>query len=309
MNPDLPESAAVLVDGPWTHREVSANGVRLHVAEAGTGPLVLLLHGFPEFWWSWRNQLTGLADAGFRVVAPDLRGYGASDKPPRGYDAFTLAADVAGLVRALGERDAMIVGHDWGGLLAWSVGTLHPRVVRRLAILNAPHPLRLRASLLQNPRGQLRASRYAFTFQAPRYAESLLTRDGAGYVGGLFRSWAGPRWQLTADYREAVRRCQQAIRIPAAAHCALEYYRWAIRSLPRPDGLRYARLLAEPVTAPTLQLHGQLDGALLPSTALGSGRYVAAAYEWRLIDGVGHFLPEEAPDLVTGELLRWAKAD
>jgi pimeloyl-ACP methyl ester carboxylesterase len=309
VNPDVPEAAAVLVDGPWTHRDVSANGVRLHVAEAGAGPLVLLLHGFPEFWWSWRHQLTGLADAGFRVVAPDLRGYGASDKPPRGYDAFTLAADVAGLVRALGERDAMIVGHDWGGLLAWSVGTLHPRVVRRLAILNAPHPLRLRAALLQDPRGQLRASRYAFTFQTPRYGESLLTRDGAAYVGRLFGSWAGPRWQLTADYREAVRRYREAIRITAAAHCALEYYRWTIRSLPRPDGLRFARLLTEPVTAPTLQLHGQLDGALLPRTALGSGRYVAAAYEWRLVDGIGHFLPEEAPDLVTGELLRWAKAD
>ena len=140
MTPDSVDASAVLVDGPWTHRVVSANGIGLHVAEAGTGPLVLLLHGFPEFWWTWRHQLVGLADAGFRVVAPDLRGYGASDKPPRGYDAVTLAADVAGLVRALGERDATIVGHDWGGLLAWTVGTLHPRVVRRLAVLGAAHP-------------------------------------------------------------------------------------------------------------------------------------------------------------------------
>jgi pimeloyl-ACP methyl ester carboxylesterase len=301
------DSSAVLVDGPWTHRDVSANGVRLHVAEAGTGPLVLLLHGFPEFWWSWRHQLVGLADAGFRVVAPDLRGYGASDKPPRGYDAVTLAADVAGLVRALGERDAMIVGHDWGGLLAWTVGTLHPRVVRRLAVLDAPHPLRLRSALVTDPRGQLRASRYAFGFQTPRLAESVLTRNDAAYVGGLFERWSGPAWRRTADYAEAVRRCRDAVLIPKTAHCALEYYRWMLRSVVRPDGLRYAKSLSEPVTAPTLQLHGSLDSALLPRTAQGSGRYVAAAYEWLLLDGVGHFPHQEAPERVTGELLRWAK--
>jgi pimeloyl-ACP methyl ester carboxylesterase len=306
---DLPDPADVLVDGPWTHRDVSANGIRLHVAEFGTGPLVLLLHGFPQFWWAWRHQLVGLADAGYRVVAPDLRGYGASDKPPRGYDAVTLASDIAGLVRALGERDAMIVGHDWGGLIAWTIGTLHPRVVRRLAVLDAPHPLRLRASLISDPRGQTRSSRHVIGFQLPRYAESLLRKDNAAYVGQLIGAWAGPRWQLTADYREAVGRYREAIRIPNAAHSSLEGYRWAVRSLLRPDGLRYARLMSEPVTAATLQLHAQLDSSLLPRTAQGSGRYVAAAYEWRLIDSVGHFLPEEAPDLVTGELIRWAKGD
>lgn len=307
MTRPSPDAAAVLVDGPWTHRDVSANGIRLHVAEAGTGPLVLLLHGFPEFWWSWRHQLVGLADAGYRVVAPDLRGYGASDKPPRGYDAPTLAGDVAGLVRALGERDAAIVGHDWGGVLAWTVGTLHPRVVRRLAVLDAPHPRRLRSALLTDPRGQLRASGYALTFQTPRYAESLLTRDDGAYVGRLLAEWSGPAWQRTADFAEAVRRCREAVRIPKTAHCALEYYRWMVRSQFRPDGQRYLRSLAEPVTAPTLQLHGALDRCLLPRTAQGSGRYVAAAYEWRLLEGLGHFPHQEAPDLVTGELARWAK--
>src|SRR5215211_7613215 len=116
-----PEPSTVRIAGPWTHREVSANGIRLHVVECGDGPLVLLLHGFPEFWWSWRHQLIGLADAGFRAVAVDLRGYGDSDKPPRGYDGWTLAGDIAGLIRSLGERDAAVVGHDWGGLLAWTV--------------------------------------------------------------------------------------------------------------------------------------------------------------------------------------------
>lgn len=303
-----PEAGSVLVAGPWTHREVSANGLRLHVAEAGAGPLVLLLHGFPEFWWSWRHQLAGLADMGHRVVAPDLRGYGASDKPPRGYDAFTLAGDVAGLVRALGERDAVVVGHDWGGLIAWTVATLHPRVVRRLVVLNTPHPRRLRAALLTDPRGQLRATaRYVLPFQLPRHGETLLTRDGGAYPARLLTEWSGPAWRRTRDHAEAARRCAEAIRIPAAAHSALEYYRWAARSMPRPDGLRYAKLMQQPVTAPTLQLHGTADPVLLPRTAQGSGRYVAGPYEWRLLDGLGHFPHEEAPELVTGEILRWAK--
>ncbi|HEX5496150.1 MAG TPA: alpha/beta hydrolase [Mycobacteriales bacterium] len=303
------DTAAVLVDGPWSHREVSANGVRLHVAEAGQGPLVLLLHGFPEFWWAWRHQLTGLADAGYRVVAPDLRGYGASDKPPRGYDAYSLAGDVAGLVRALGERDAMIAGHGWGGTLAWTVATLHPRVVRRLVTVGTPHPLRLRAALFSDPRGQLAASRYMLTFQAPRYPETLLTRNGAEYVGQLLAAWSGSRWRRTVDYGEAVRRYTEAIRIPATAHCALEYYRWSMRSLTRSDGWRYAKVMQQPVTAPTLQLHGAVDRCMLPRTAQGSGRYVAATYEWRLLDGVGHFPHEEAPEAVTGDLVRWAKGD
>src|SRR5258708_18943957 len=136
-----PDSSVVLVDGPWTHRVARANGIAVHVAEMGTGPLVLLLHGFPQFWWTWQRQLIDLADAGFRAVAVDLRGYGASDKPPRGYDAPNLAADMAQLVTSLGDSDAMVVGSDLGGLLGWTMASIHPRVVRRLAILRAAHPL------------------------------------------------------------------------------------------------------------------------------------------------------------------------
>ncbi|HWG63224.1 MAG TPA: alpha/beta fold hydrolase, partial [Streptosporangiaceae bacterium] len=105
--------SAIYVDGPWAHRPVSANGTRFHVAESGDGPLVLMLHGFPEFWWTWHQQLVTLPAAGFRAVAADLRGYGGSDKPPRGYDLVTAAADAAGLIRALGEANAVVVGHGW----------------------------------------------------------------------------------------------------------------------------------------------------------------------------------------------------
>jgi len=269
---------------------------------------VLMLHGFPQFWWTWQQQLVDLADTGFRAVAVDLRGYGASDKPPRGYDAPTLAADIAQLVPALGERDAVLVGNNVGGLLAWTVAALHPRVVRRLVVLGAAHPLRLRSAIVSDPRGQGRAWAYALrTFQLPRRPETLLTRDSA-YVESLFGSWTGPAWRASTDYLLGVERYAEALRIHPVAHCALEYFRWLIRSLPRADGRRYASALQQhPIVAPVLQLHGDLDGCILPRTAQGSGRYVAGAYEWRTLDGVGHFPQNEASDLVSGELIRWAK--
>jgi pimeloyl-ACP methyl ester carboxylesterase len=303
--PGRPDETAVLQEGPWTHRTVAANGSRFHVVEAGAGPLVLLLHGFPEFWWTWRHQLAPLADAGYRVVAVDLRGYGGSDKPPRGYDGYTLAGDVAALIRSLGERDATVVGHDWGGHLAWVTAAFHPRMVRRLAVLGMPHPLRLHAALLTDPE-QIKASRYVGAFQAPRF-EHHVTRDDAAYVGTLLRRWSGPAWTRSADFAAYERSCRTAIRIPQASFCALEYYRWSVRSLTRPSGWKFHRLLRAPIAAPVLQLHGALDTCLLPRTAAGSGRYVTGPYEWRLLPGVGHFPQSEAPETVTGELLQWLK--
>lgn len=303
-----PDPSVVLVDGPWRHRDVTANGTRFHVAEAGPAapargtPLVVLLHGFPEFWWSWRHQLTGLAARGLRVVAPDLRGYGASDKPPRGYDVPNLAADVAGLVRALGEPDCVLVGHDWGGLLAWSVAALHPSVVQRLVVVSMPHPLRQRQAMLAHPLGQGRASSYMLGFQVPGLAETALTRDDAERVGALLHAWGGPGF----PDEETERRCREAMQVPGAAHSALEYYRWAVRSLARPSGWRYQQRLARPVAAPTLHLHGALDRCLLSSTVAGSGRYVAGGYEPVLLAGVGHFPHQEAPDTVTDAIARWA---
>ena len=147
----MPAEPVIQISGPWTHRSVTANGTRFHVASMGDGPLVLLVHGFPEFWWTWRHQLVALADAGYRAVAVDLRGYGGSDKPPRGYDLMTAAADIAGLIRALGEANAVVVGHDWGGLTAWTLAAYFPKAVRRLAVVSMAHPLRMRAAVLSSP--------------------------------------------------------------------------------------------------------------------------------------------------------------
>ena len=301
------DESVVLTEGPWTHRFVGANGSRFHVVEAGTGPLVLFLHGFPEFWWAWHDILPQVADAGFRAVAVDLRGYGASDKPPRGYDGYTMAADVTGLIRALGERSAMIVGAGAGGMIGWTAAAFHPKLVSRLVVLGAAHPLRMRAALLADPRGQLAAMTPIMRFQVPRY-EHVLTKDDAAVVGELLTRWGGPAWTSTAEYAEYEARCREAMQIPQAAFCALEAYRWVFRSAMRLQGYRFVKLMQSPLITPTLQLHGSQDQATLPRTAQGSGRYVIAQYEWRLIEGAGHFLHQETPDVVTGEILRWLKA-
>jgi pimeloyl-ACP methyl ester carboxylesterase len=306
--PGAPDSSIVLVDGPWTHRMVRANGIALHVAELGTGPLVLLLHGFPQFWWGWRQQLTDLADAGYRAVAVDLRGYGASDKPPRGYDSPTLAADMAALVTSLGESDAMIVGNDVGGTLAWTIAARHPRVVRSMVVLGAAHPLRMRHELRPAAGSQQRqASSYILrTFQVPRRAEHLLSRD-SHWVRELYDRWSGPRWRGTPRYVADVERYAQAMRIHPVSYCAAEHFRWTVRSLIRSDGRQYAASLRNPITAPVLHLHGDFDACVLPRTAQGSGQYVSGQYEWRVLDGVGHYPHNEVPEFVSGELIRWAK--
>ena len=306
--PDAPDSSVVLVEGPWTHRTVQANGIAVHVAELGTGPLVLLLHGFPQFWWGWRHQLVDLADAGYRAVAVDLRGYGASDKPPRGYDSPTLAADMAALVTSLGDSDALVVGNDVGGTLAWTMAANHPRVVRAAVAVGAAHPLRMRAELgLGAGPAQRRASSYILrTFQVPRRAEKLLSTDSL-WVRELYDRWTGPRGRAASNYVDNVERYAQAMRIHPVSYCAAEHYRWMVRSLFRSDGRRYFSSLRTPIAAPVLHLHGAADTCVLPATAQGSGRYVSGDYEWRVLDGVGHFPHDEVPEFVSGEIIRWAK--
>jgi pimeloyl-ACP methyl ester carboxylesterase len=279
---------------------VAANGARFHVAVAGEGPLVLLLHGFPQFWWSWRHQLPALAAGGYRVAAMDLRGFGASDKPPRGYDPRTLAEDASGVIRSLGDRDAAVVGQGLGGLVAWTLSVVHPRQVRRLVAVSMPHPRRLRRAHLTHAR-QVRASRHVLGYQTPMLPERQLVADDADAVAALLRQWAGPGFPDA----ETEARYRQAAQIPGVAHCALESYRWAVRSIPRTDGVRYARRMASPVTVPTLQVHGALDRCVLPASAQGSGRYVEAPYRWHLMPGVGHFPQEEDPAAFTTVLRDW----
>jgi pimeloyl-ACP methyl ester carboxylesterase len=258
---------------------------------------VLLLHGFPQFWWAWRHQMVDLAAAGYRVAAMDLRGYGASDKPPRGYDTPTLCADVAGVIRSLGDTGAVVVGHDWGAWIAWSMPSLQPRTTRAVAALSLAHPLRMQTPGL-DPR-QLWAMRHALAFQTPIRPERRLTDEGV--VAELLQRWAAPGWPGEQEQH----RYAEAMRLPFVAHSALEYYRWAVRSLPRPDGRRYAAQVRRTIGVPVLQLHGAQDACVTPALARGSSRYVRGRYRWELVDFAGHFLPEEAPAQTSSLLLDW----
>lgn len=295
------DPAEILVEGPWRHRLVSANGARFHCVEgvhpeAPAGPLVVLLHGFPQFWWAWRHQLPALTEAGYRVVAMDLRGYGSSDKPPRGYDTETLTADVAGVIRALGEQDAVVVGHDWGAWVAWACAGLQPRTTRAIAVLSMGHPLTMRAAMTRAAHWRTLAQ--VLAFQAPWLAERRLTGDG---VGELIRRW----WGDGTPDPEAVERYRRAMQLPFVATTSLEYFRRAARSTGRREARSLAEALDRPVTCPVLQLHGARDTWVLPSAAARSRRRVEGPLYAQILPGAGHFLPEEAPEQVTSRLLSW----
>ena len=309
----MPDPSVVRIDGPWRHLEVHANGIRFHVVEAEPKadesaeqpterPLVILLHGFGSFWWSWRHQLRGLRNA--RVVAVDLRGYGGSDKPPRGYDGWTLAGDTAGLVRALGHSSATLIGHADGGLVCWATSVLHPRVVRAIAVVSSPHPAALRTSALTQ-RDQARALLpWMLRYQLPTWPERSLTRHNAAELERLVRSRAGTKWIASEDFSETIAWMRQAIQIPSAAHSALEYQRWAVRSQLKSEGRRFMRSMKRPLTVPMLHLRGDADPYVLADPVNRTrqyaphGRYVSIA-------GAGHFAHEEAPDAVNDQLARF----
>ena len=292
--------AAIRAPGPWTHRDVAANGARFHVVDAGEGPAVLLLHGFPMFWWTWRRLLPLLADSGYRAIAMDLRGYGGSDHPPEGYDPRTMAADVAGVIRSLGLADAVIVGHGWGGLAAWSTAVLEPEVVRGIAPVSMPHPRQLRAAVLAD-RLQRGALRYALGLQVPFLPERSLTADDGMRVRELIAGWsADASWlddPTSAAFRAAF------LRWPTA-HTAVEYHRWAVRSVIRPDGLGYMSLMEAPIQCPVLQVQGDQDPMVLPTSVAGSEAYVRARYE-RVDVEAGHFPHEERPEEFAEALVSW----
>jgi epoxide hydrolase 4 len=236
-------------------REGYANvgDLQLHYVEAGNGPLVLLLHGFPEFWYGWREQIQPLVKAGYRVVAPDLRGYNLSSAPEgfRAYTADKPAEDIRGLIRELGETSAIVVGHDWGGTVAWTLAMNHPEVVDRLAILNAAHPRKLDEGL-KSPR-QLLRSWYFFYFQFPWLPERRARRWHWRFFKRFLRDARPP---YTPDELD---RYVQAWSQPGVARAMIDYYRAAVRLGSKQEIRR--------VTAPTLVIWGQRDRYLGPKLA------------------------------------------
>src|SRR4051795_1364797 len=221
--PDTFTSRAIDAGMGLREGHADVGDVQLHYVEAGDGPLVVLLHGFPEFWYGWREQIAPLVRAGFRVVAPDLRGYNLSSKPDgfRAYTADKLAEDIRGLIGALGAESAMVVGHDWGGSVAWTLAMNHPEVVDRLAILNAAHPRMLNEGL-RSPR-QLLRSWYFFYFQFPGLPERRARRRHWRFFKRFLRDARAPY------AAEEVERYVEAWSRPDAARAIIDYYRGAVR--------------------------------------------------------------------------------
>lgn len=300
------------IEGPWEHHETvvhdpdapDRDGLRLHYVAAGPedGEPVVLLHGFPQFWYTWHRQLPALADAGYRAVAPDLRGYNRSERPSgvAAYRLDRLLGDVRGLLDALGHESAHLVGHDWGGVLGWELAGRSPEAIDRLAILNAPHPAAYHRAL--RTLDQLRRSWYVGWFQLPRLPEWSLGAQDARAIAEMHHD----PWFDDVDrerYRAAASR-------PGALAAAVNYYRAVGRATVRdriaravpgrerpPDALR-----AREIDVPTLVLWGLGDPALSPRLVDGLDRWVSDL-QVQVFREVDHWLPAARPDAVATALL------
>ncbi|NJP08616.1 MAG: alpha/beta hydrolase [Leptolyngbyaceae cyanobacterium RU_5_1] len=283
----------------WQHHFVETNRIRLHCVSQGEGELVLLLHGFPEFWYSWRYQIPVLARY-FKVVVPDLRGYNDSDKPDSGYDVDTLAADIRGLIEGLGYTRAHIVGHDWGGAIAWHLAQKFPECLNRLAILSAAPVQHLVQELVSNL-DQLRRSWYVFAFQVPGIPEWLIQQNLSEFVKNLLQEQAIRKGAFS---KEDAQIYQSALAKPGVLSAALNYYRQML--LPW-NWLWDWFNAAKPLTVPTLVLWGEEDSLLSPKLTQGMERLITAPFQLKLIPHCGHWIQQEAPQTVNRELLAFLR--
>lgn len=278
------------------HRFVAANGLRFHVAECGAGDtLALFLHGFPELWYSWRHQLPLLARLGYRAWAPDLRGYGRSERPPRvaDYAIETLVEDVAGLIDAAAARETVLIAHDWGGLIAWAFALRRARPLARLVVMNLPHPACFEREL--RTWKQLRRSWYALLFQLPRLPEALLRARGCRAIGEAFRGSAVDPARFPDEVLQVYR--EHAAR-PGALTAMLNYY----RAYGRGGGGARQRARGYPlIETPTLMIWGEEDVALCRETTLGTDAYVRDL-TLRYLPRVSHWVQQEAPEAVNAML-------
>jgi pimeloyl-ACP methyl ester carboxylesterase len=274
------------------HRYAQLTEVRLHCVEAGEGPLVILLHGFPEGWFGWRFQIAALAAAGFRVVAPDMRGYNLSSRPAgvASYRTDHLAGDVRDLIHECGADRACVAGHDWGAAAAWVTAMNHPEVVERLAILNLPHPRRL-LNGLRDPR-QLVKSWYVFFFQLPGVSERFLRAGGWWF----FRRWLR-EVRPGAFPPEEIEKYVQAWEQPGAATAMLNYYRAGFRQPPK-----RAKAQIRPVEAPTLVIWGQRDRHLRASLAEPSRDDVPNLVGLERLPEASHWVQHDEPERVSALL-------
>ncbi|EIM25117.1 alpha/beta fold hydrolase [Microvirga lotononidis] len=280
---------------PGTRYQI--DGVTLHAIEAGAqdGPLIILLHGFPEFWWGWRYQIGPLADAGFRVLVPDQRGYNLSDKPEgrRAYDLERLARDVVGLADALGREKFSVVGHDWGGLVAWWTASRYPDRVEKLVVLNAPHPA-VAGSYMRSHPSQMVRSLYVGFFQIPFLPEAMLSANGHRSLKDALRRTSRPGTFSDED----LARYETAWVQPGAVTAMLNWY----RALPfKPD-------MKDPtVRAPTFVIWGTRDRFLERGLAEAS-LALCRSGDVRWIETATHWVQHEEPEAVNAAMVEFLKA-
>ncbi|BCL34989.1 alpha/beta fold hydrolase [Nostoc sp. MS1] len=270
----------------WQHEYITTNGVKLHYVTQGTGPLMLMLHGFPECWYSWRHQIPVFAQH-FQVVAVDLRGYNDSDKPKEqsAYVMDEFIKDIEGLIRGLGHEKCILVGHDWGGAIAWSFAYAHPNMVERLIILNLPHPAKFSQGLFQ-PQQLLRSS-YIFLFQLPGIPELLLQ---SGDYQIIPKTIQGTAFNKDAFNQQDLDVYQKSAAKPGALTAMLNYYRnvFSHSLFNRTWGI---------LDVPTLMIWGENDTALGKELTYGTENYVKNL-EIKYIPACGHWVQQEKPELV-----------
>jgi pimeloyl-ACP methyl ester carboxylesterase len=274
-------------------------GIRLHYVVAGEGPLVVLLHGFPDFWYSWRSQIPALATAGFHVVAPDMRGYNLSSKPSgvAAYDIDLLAADIRDLVHERGAQSARLAGHDWGAAVAWAVAMNHPEVVERLAILNVPHPRRFLHGV-RRPSQMLR-SWYMFFFQLPWLPERL---SSAGRWWFTRRFALGSAANPNAFTQDDIERYIEAWSQPGAATATINYYRAVFRQSPR-----RAESRIRVVQAPTRVIWGEHDRYLKADLAEPDRADVPNLERVVRLPEASHWVQHDEPERVSELLIEFFK--
>jgi pimeloyl-ACP methyl ester carboxylesterase len=278
----------------FEHRVVETNAIKLHVVGGGSGPLVVMLHGWPECWATWRHVMGPIKKAGFTVAVPDMRGFNDSDKPAKVADYRTehVAADIVGLVRSLGFERAHVVGHDWGGVVAWHIGQHMSDVLDKLVVINAPlMPLFAKRLFTLD---QLRRSYYMFLFQLPVIPERLVSADGFRPVRNLLKHQPRKRDAFDDDDRRVY---VEAIAKPGALTGGLNYYRAAFRAVVSGDKPSTAH-----VTRPTLVLWGLDDVSLPPTNLDGIDRFVDDLRVVR-IPNCSHWVQHDAPDVIVQEAL------
>ncbi len=266
------------------HGYADNNGVKIHYASLGTGPLIVMIHGFPDFWYTWRNQMPTLAEQ-FRTVAIDQRGYNLSDKPAGGenYSMPHLVSDVAAVIRHLGQERAIILGHDWGGAVSWQFAIHQPELTEKLIILNLPHPRGMARELAHNPQQQ-QNSEYARNFQQEG-AHTRLSAEGLA-------AWVKDP-QANARYKEAFERSD--------FEAMLHYYKQNYMRPPYQEDTRPVRK----IQAPVLQIHGLEDQFLLAGALNNTWEWVEQDYTLTTIPHAGHFVQHDAADLVTRTIHSW----